>query len=487
MNILISNKNKLIDKYIKLSKPVKASIWFVISSFLLKGISFITLPIFTRLLSTAEYGQIAVYQSWLVIFSIVTTLSIYTGGVLNVSLTKYSDNRAEVVSSYQGLATTITTLFLIASLLILKPLSVMLGLPQILVVCMYIDILVQIPFNIWATSQRYDYEYKNLVFLTIINSILNPTLSIIAVLNFPEHKVEAKIIGALIVSSIIGISLFINNLKKGRKFYSKELWEFGFLFSIVLVPHYLSSQILNQSDRVMINWLTGSSDAGIYSVAYNFAMIFMLILGGVESSLTPYIYKSLKENQLQKLRNNTTGVIILEVVLAVIFICFLPDIFKFLLPEAYYPAVYVIPPVLIGIFFCMLYNIFGAVEFFYGENKYVAIASVIGAITNIILNFIFIKLYGYIAAAYTTLICYILFCLLHYFFMKKVLKKNNKQNNIYNIKAISIISILLICINFVMISIYNMFLIRWTVIIGICSIIILKRNKIKILLEGLKK
>ena len=477
----------ILKKYYNLSKPVKASLWFVVSSFLLKGISFITLPIFTRLLTTSEYGQIAVFQSWLVIFSIITTLSVYAGGVLNVSLTKYLERKNEVISSYQGLAITITTAFFVLSLMILDPLSNALGMSPFLVVCMYIDILVQIPFNIWATSQRYDYEYKNLVTLTIINSVMNPTVSIIAVLNFPAHRVEAKIIGALIVSSIIGISLFIRNQVCGKKFFDWKMWKFGVLFSVVLIPHYLSSQILNQSDRVMINWLTGSADAGIYSVAYNFAMIFMLVLAGIESSLTPYIYKSLKENKIQELYNKTVGVIGFEAILAIIFICFLPDIFKFLLPEAYYPALYVIPPVLVGIFFSMLYNLFGAVEFFHEENKYVAIASILGATLNIILNYIFIPIYGFMAAAYTTLICYFLFCLAHFFFMKIVLKKNNKRGlQIYNIKAIGLISIALITINFIMLAVYDSFIIRWCIILFICFIMLIKRDTLINMLKELR-
>ena len=478
----------LLNKYHNLSKPLKASMWFVISSFLLKGISFITLPIFTRLLTTSEYGQIAVYQSWLVIFSIVTTLSIYSGGVLNVSLTKYFERKKEVVSSYQGIAIVITMAFFILSLIILKPLANALGMMPLLVICMYIDILVQIPFNIWATNQRYDYEYKNLVILTVVNSILNPVFSIIAVLNFPAHRVEAKIIGALIVSSIIGISLFIQNQRYGKRFFEWEMWKFGVMFSIVLIPHYLSTQILNQSDRVMINWLTGASDAGIYSVAYNFAMIFMLVLAGIESSLTPYIYKSLKENKIKQLYDKTVGVIGFEAILAIIFICFLPDIFKFLLPEAYYPALYVIPPVLVGIFFSMLYNLFGAVEFFHEENKYIAIASVMGAALNIVLNYIFIPIFGFMAAAYTTLICYAAFCLAHYYFMKIVLKKNNKSKlKIYNIKAIGLISLLLISSNFLMLTVYDSFVIRWLIILFICFIMLLNRNTIINMLRGLKE
>ena len=60
--------NKIITKYRQMQLPAKAAIWFLICSFLQKGISVITTPIFTRLLTTAEYGQYNVFNSW---FSIV--------------------------------------------------------------------------------------------------------------------------------------------------------------------------------------------------------------------------------------------------------------------------------------------------------------------------------------------------------------------------------------------------------------------------------
>ena len=39
------------EKYRSIARPAKAAIWFTICSFILKGISFITVPIFTRIIS----------------------------------------------------------------------------------------------------------------------------------------------------------------------------------------------------------------------------------------------------------------------------------------------------------------------------------------------------------------------------------------------------------------------------------------------------
>ena len=57
--------NKLLDKYKKIPAPVKAGLWFFIYTVLHKGIVFLTVPIFSRLLTTEQYGLLTVYQSWI--------------------------------------------------------------------------------------------------------------------------------------------------------------------------------------------------------------------------------------------------------------------------------------------------------------------------------------------------------------------------------------------------------------------------------------
>ena len=66
-------------KYKSLPVQIKASFWFLICSFIQRGISLITTPIFTRLLSTVEYGQYNVFNSWMGIINIIVTLNLYAG------------------------------------------------------------------------------------------------------------------------------------------------------------------------------------------------------------------------------------------------------------------------------------------------------------------------------------------------------------------------------------------------------------------------
>ena len=471
-------------KYKGLPKQVKASLWFIISSVMLKGISFFTLPIFSRLLTTDEYGVVTVYQSWVSVISIITALTIW-GGVFNVGMVKYSSRKYEMMSSFQGMATTITVLFAVLTMLIFPIIHPFLRMNRFLTVCMFLEILAQIPFNLWSTEQRFIYEYRKLIIITVAISLLNPLISYIAIINTP-YKAEARILCGLIVHLLFGVPFFILNLIKGKRFFSKFFWKFGFLFNIVLIPHYLSMQILSQSDRIMIERYCGKSDAGIYNIAYTFAMLLSLVTSGINSSLTPHIYQCMKTGNEKVLRKQTTAIIAVVAFFTIGLIAFIPDMFHLLLPESYYSALKVIPPVAASAFFLFLYPLFGAIEFYYEENKYVTYASVIGAVLNIVLNYVFINAFGFIAAAYTTLLCYVCFNICHYYFMVKILKKNSKSNDIYDLKAIVLISLAVIVISIAMVSVYDGVVIRWLIIAAMLAAGIWKRNDLIQLFRSIK-
>ena len=83
LQIILNNYNKLnvaiekiLGKYKELSLPVKASMWYTICSIVQRGISLLTIPIFTRLLTQEEYGTFTIYQSWFSVISIFATLEI---------------------------------------------------------------------------------------------------------------------------------------------------------------------------------------------------------------------------------------------------------------------------------------------------------------------------------------------------------------------------------------------------------------------------
>ena len=75
-------------------KTLKAGTWYIICTFLSKGIVFLTTPVFTRVLDTQEYGITSTYNSWLSFFTVISTLDLYS--CIQISRIDYEDKKEEL-------------------------------------------------------------------------------------------------------------------------------------------------------------------------------------------------------------------------------------------------------------------------------------------------------------------------------------------------------------------------------------------------------
>lgn len=473
---------KIFFLYYKMSEPVKASLWFTFCSIMQKGIALLSTPIFTRLLTTEQFGIYSIYQSWYAIITIFATLNLYCG-VYNIGLTKFSHDQNRFTSSIQGLSTTITILLFGIYILNVDFWNNLLGLSFLFVISMFVESLFAPAFSFWAAKQRYDYKYKRLILITLIVAFGSPILGVICVLN-TTYKAEARVLSYVLVQVCVGLIFYIHNSRKGKIFYDTRYWKFALAFNIPLIPHYLSTTILQQADRIMIASMIGNDKAAIYSVAYSISSMMLIITNAINNSFVPYTYKSIKSHDYKKIRKNSNGLIVLVGIACVLAMSFGPEIIKVFATTDYYEAIWIIPPVSASVYFLFLYPLFGNIEFYFEETKFIMYASCGGAVLNIVLNYLMIPVLGYIAAGYTTLVCYIIFSLAHYIFHKKVIKKHIPDVEIYDIKFICIFSVVLLIAMIVMAISYNFILLRYGIIIIILITLLIKR---KVILKIIKE
>ncbi len=463
--------NKLLDRYRQLPKPVKASLWFTVCNATQKGIALLSTPIFTRLLTTDQYGIYTVYQSWYQIISIFATLNLYYG-VFNNGMTKYSDDRRRFTSSVQGLSTVLTIGLFVLYLVMQDFWTGILELSPLYVYAMFAELLFIPAFNFWAAYERYDYKYKGLVIVTLIMAVGSPLAGVIAVLS-TSYKAEARVLSYVCVQVCIGLVFYIFNLRKGKKFFVKEYWKFALVFNIPLIPHYLSSTILNQADRLMIGNMVGKAEAAIYSVAYNVGSMMTIIITAINNSFTPYMYKSIKVGETDGIRENSKSVIFIVGIACIIAMGLGPEIISIFATKEYYAAIWVIPPVACAVYFKFLYPLFSTIEFYYEKTYFVMLASCAGAVANIILNYIFIGIYGYFAAGYTTLACYIIYSFAHYFFQRKVLRIAGFEKDIFDMKYIAVFSSVVMFCMVGMMFLYPYKIIRYLAVLA-CAYVFVK-------------
>ena len=471
--------------YSKIPEAVKASIWFTICSILQKGIQLITVPFFTRILSTEQYGQYSLYQSWLGIISIFATLNL-SCGVFNNGMLKYKEKRPEYISAMQGLSTVVSLIVIVLYLLAINLWDSILGLPRIIVIAMLIEILFTPAFQFWSMRQRYEYKYKTLVTITLIMSVLNPVIGLIAVNNTMEKGI-ARALSVALLNAFVGICFYVYNFIKGRKFYNKEFWKFALGFNLTLIPHYLSMVVLSQADRVMIEKMFGSDKVAIYSVAYSISMVMTIVISSINASFAPWTYQKMELKEYSEIRKMTELLLIGVGAICLIPTFLAPEIMAIMAPDSYSEAIWAIPAIALSVFFVFLYSLFGNIEFYFEESYFVTIASALGAALNIILNVIFMNIFGYLAAGYTTLICYMIFSIAHYCFMRIVSKKHINGIRIYNERGIIAIIVLLMVISGITMLLYKMDIIRYGILLIGLLIAFVKHDKIINILRQLKE
>lgn len=471
------NKFKgLIKKYDNLPIQVKASLWFLICGFLQKGISVITTPIFTRLLSTAEFGKYNVFNSWLSVVSVFVTLQLYSG-VFTQGMVKYEDKKIKYASSLQGLCLTLVLCYTVVYLIFHDFWNNVFGLNTVQMLAMLLIIWSTSVYNFWAVEQRVDFKYRSLVIITLIATIAKPVVGIIFVV-LSEDKVTARILGIALVELICFSWMFISQMQRGKTFFDKEFWTHALIINLPLVPHYLSMVVLNSSDRIIISNMIGDDKAGIYSLAYSVSQIMMIFNTALLQTIEPWLYTKIKTKRIKDMGMVAYPAFIAIAAVNILLIAFAPEAVAFFAPEEYFEAIWVIPPIAMSVYFVFAYSFFAVFEFYYEKTQYIAIATVSGAALNILLNYIFIRLFGYYAAGYTTLACYVLFALYHFYFMRKICKKELDGASPYSTKKLLAITFIFVILGVAFLLTYKFNIVRYAFIVLLFVLVIIKRKTI---------
>ena len=467
---------RLKTRYDSLPIQIRASFWFLISSFLQSGIAVITTPIFTRLMSTSEYGDYGAFNSWMGIITIFVSLNL-SSGVFTQGLVKFSDERQLFASSMQGLSFTLCLIWTIIYLAFHQFWNSILGISTVQMIAMLVMIWANAAFSFWLVEQRVLLKYQRLVLVTAIASILQPVVGILFVINSAD-KVTARILGQMVVQVACYTWFFVIQLKNGKHFYSKKYWLYALSFNLPLVLHYLSQTVLNSSDRIMIREMVGSSEAGVYSLASSLSNIMLLFNVALLQTLSPWMFQKIKDRKTEEIAPIAYISLVLIASVNILLIAFAPEAVAIFAPKEYMEAIWVVPPIAMSVYFVFSYTLFANFEFYYKKTFQIMIASVFGAALNIFLNFVFINIFGYIAAGYTTLVCYIVYALAHYFFMRQVCNKEIDRKSVYDAKILVGISIVFIILGFLMMLTYTNTVIRYLAIAGILILALIFRKRI---------
>lgn len=412
------------EKYIFFIKNMSI---LTISNFVSKILVFLMLPLYTNVLTTQEYGTIDIISTTINLSIPIFTLSI-SEAILRYTMEKNVIKEEVLKESLK----VIVKGFLI--LLILSPLTTFLKLPLIYVVIFLIYYLTTAIANALSYYTKGTNNLKLLGISNIIRALLLVSLNCLMLL-----VLKLNIIGyyiSLIVSDIIFILILLipvlknkqkrikqnNQLAKEMKSYSKPF-----------IINSISWWINNASDKYLVLFFCGINLTGIYSIAYKIPSMLEVVQNIFSQAWQISAIKEYKSKEAEAFFSTMYKYYNFILIMTVLIILlFLKSISKILFAKEFYVAWKFVPFLLLAILFGALSGFLGSLYSANKDSKMYAKSTLIGAISNIILNLILIPIFNAYGAAIATFISYLVVWIIRVKNVKKYLelKIEHKKNTI---------------------------------------------------------
>lgn len=412
------------EKYIFFIKNMSI---LTISNFVSKILVFLMLPLYTNVLTTQEYGTIDIISTTINLSIPIFTLSI-SEAILRYTMEKNVIKEEVLKESLK----VIVKGFLI--LLVLSPLTTFLKLPLVYVVIFLIYYLATAITTALSYYTKGTNNLKLLGISNIIRALLLVSLNCLMLL-----VLKLNIIGyytSLIVSDIIFIIILLIPVLKSKQKRIKQNHQLAKEMKSYSKPFIINSiswWINNASDKYLVLLFCGINITGIYSIAYKIPSMLEVVQNIFSQAWQISAIKEYKSKEAEAFFSTMYKYYNFILIMTVlIIILFLKSISKILFAKEFYVAWKFVPFLLLAILFGALSGFLGSLYSANKDSKMYAKSTLIGAISNIILNLILIPIFNAYGAAIATFISYLVVWIIRVKNVKKYLelKIEHKKNTI---------------------------------------------------------
>ena len=326
---------------------LKAGFWYVISTFLVKGLSFITTPIFSRLLSKEQYGEFSNFASWQTLLLIITGVEMQN--TVSRAYYDFKDDFDGYVSSVTVTSCVVTFLlyglFLACGDWILGIISI----PAEYVHILFFMLMFQSCKQIFMARERTLYRYKSVAAISMINLVV-PTLIAVALVLLADapDRLSARIYGFYIPSAMIGMVCAAVILWRGRKFQWKYC-KYAFVLALPLMAHYLTAHLLTSSNTIVTKLVLGAEVVSSVSIASSTNHILTILLQAVSGALTTWLMDNMEQENAKAARKGTLLYVIGISAVAIGVMLLAPELIWILGGRQYADSVLLMPGMVVAV------------------------------------------------------------------------------------------------------------------------------------------
>ena len=424
----------------------KESLIYGVGHVAARGVTFLLLPIYTNLFSLLDYGIISLVYTFLGFMNVILHYGLDASLLKHYVPADIEERKSILTNAYASflLTTIVFLLFLvffrsdISGLLFGNPLpSITLMVAGIL----FFDVL-------WSMHVLLLRAEGKPVFYTIvsfINVLLTLGLNILFVI-YLKLGISGVLISNLITSGCIFFITFPIIIKRiSITTLSVKQWKRMMKFGLPFLPAGIFSMILELSDRYILRYLTNIETVGIYNAGYKLGMLMMLVVMGFNMAWQPYFLKK-EKNEREYIANVTNYVLSVLGFLWILILIWTDTLVKLqfgdftFFGDQYWASTQIVSIIALAYIFHAIYLLQLPGVYLLERSGLIAWIRGLGAVSNIILNLLFIPEYGIVGAACATCISFILMAVFIFMVNQKlfVIKYDWKKILLITISAISI-------------------------------------------------
>ena len=403
------------SNYKKLGKDM---LLMTIGSLGSKVLAFVFVPFYTAVLTTAEYGIADLITTTVSLCFPVFTL------IISESLLQFTLNKENEISKIWSIGLKIWIFGTIAMLLC-SPIVLITQLKEyyFFVVAYYVAYSL---YNCLSYFIRGLNKVGVFSVAGIINSVLLIALNLLFLLGLKIGLVGyllSQIIACFLAAAFIFVAGKI--YKYGFRIFKidKQLQSQMLAYSVPMIPNSISWWIANASDRYILTMFVGVAVTGIYSVAYKVPTIISLFSGIFNSAWRLSVNENFGSDESKAFYTDVySKLTVLLLLLSSFLIVINKPLAQILFSKDFYVAWKCVPILVLAAVFHSYADFFGTIYTTSFKTKYLFYSTLMGAGTNIVLNFCFIPHLGAIGAALATLISYAVVWIFRLIHSRKILK-----------------------------------------------------------------
>ncbi len=411
-----------------IKKLASQTAWYGLSSIAARFISYLLTPYLTYKLSDIAYGENSIVYAFIPFLNVLVTHGMETAYFKFGS----KENEEDIYNTSSISMLFVTGLVLFGLYTCRLPLADLLQItihPEYISLLAWIvalDALTTIPFS----RLRLQGRPKKFALIKVGGILLNILATYVLISSLPNYVQThpggflqklytpnwevGYILIAGIIQNVFVLILLQKEIRSIRFKFNFKLWRAMMAYALPLILVGFGGMINETLDRIMLGWWApgGSPDAnkalvGVYSACYKLAILITISIQAFRMGAEPFFFKQAESDQAQKTYARVMKFFVITLCVMFLGVVLYIDIWKlFIQNPAMYVGLRVVPILLIANMFLGVY--YNLSIWYKLSNRTMAGAwiTLLGALITVIINYIAIPHFGYMASAWATLFCY---------------------------------------------------------------------------------